>query len=744
MNKITLRPLLAFLHAQSKPYITRGDWEQLEAKITKRRAEKQVAGQNTLAEDEYLKMFRPVRDLFATQRQIKNTKVLGIINKILTASGYGYQKQKHKPRHRGNVFYPRHENNSTQIYDIAFYNAAAGTQQPGHHQHEDQPSVYYMRCEERGAGILFGNMQIDARKPELWEDPRRGELMLQKKNIYGMMVQQAIKHAVEGGKKEILFQCGDANELAQWNYSRLKQEIVTEKNYKKFQQNYQTKLNKFGSRGYAVGDKLPHSWGSEGWFYVVTEATADHYRLLETYWPTRNLLDRLKQINAPMPSGVAATSPADRVKLYNKISTDLFIRYRDDSYRAFYNEIKNAVKIITGHEPPDTTKALPLARLKKIFPRQLGYHEFSNQLDEFWHEFKLDEIILKDYTGLGKVVLKEPSPDESSVIYYNSRDKEINFLFTKSALKAPEIGKAYVVPRQDQYNINFMHYPPKGKPLHYKIYNWYEKTLEQEFKKHGISVEKVPITTTKRGCVWEAHAWKIKSGITQFKRRPMTAFAARTELKMDCETLPRLQAAALKFRIWPQHLTIVNDFLVGRTGLKKIGEHTPETGEVRLANNSLAVLAHEGLHKLKAQGVIPAKEYRALVRAGKRITENIPVEKAYINQRDPQDNLVYPPGPKRNEEYAALFVEMYYENNRRARKNLLNEKLTITEKVLDYFQKVCDTVQSRLGNSAALARKFLRKIEAGYYDNYQPEQANIPRRIFPKISSATLGGGNSR
>ena len=442
--------------------------------------------------------------------------------------------------------------------------------------------------------------------------PRRGELMMQKKNVYGMMVQQALKHAVEGGKKEILFQCGDANELAQWNLSRLKQQIITEKNYKKFQQNYQTKLDNFGPQGYAVGDKLAHHWGHQGWFYAVTETTPDYYRFVESFWPPRTLLYHLYQTSATVPGVSPGTLPADREKFFDKIGRELFIQYRDEGYQALSNELKNAVKIITGQEVPATAQALSLARLEEIFPRQLGYGQFLDRLDSVWHESGLDKIILDHYTELGKVALTEPTPDDRPVIYYDSRNKDINFMLTKSSLKAPEIGKTYVVPRRDQYNINFMNYPPTGKPLHYKIYNWYEKTLEQELKKHGIVVQKVPLTTTKRGRVREAHAWKVKSGITQFKRRPLTALAARPELKMDCETLPRLQAAALKFGVRPEYLTIVNDFLVGPTGLKKIGEHISETGEVRLANSSLAILAHEGLHKLKAQGVIPPKEYRRL------------------------------------------------------------------------------------------------------------------------------------
>ena len=71
--------------------------------------------------------------------------------------------------------------------------------------------------------------------------------------------------------------------------------------------------------------------------------------------------------------------------------------------------------------------------------------------------------------------------------------------------------------------------------------------------------------------------------------------------------------------------------------------------------------------------------------------------------------MVYPPGKARNEEYAAIFVETYYENSHLARKNLMDVKLTTTEKVLDYIKEVKDIVQAKMGIPSAVARQFLRR-----------------------------------
>ena len=82
-----------------------------------------------------------------------------------------------------------------------------------------------------------------------------------------------------------------------------------------------------------------------------------------------------------------------------------------------------------------------------------------------------------------------------------------------------------------------------------------------------------------------------------------------------------------------------------------------------------------------------------------------------IKRKDPAGDYLYPPGKVRNEEYAALFAETYFTNNRRARKNLMGEKITVTEKLFGYAAAAFDIVKGACGNNAALARSFLRRVE---------------------------------
>ena len=112
------------------------------------------------------------------------------------------------------------------------------TQRTAHHQIKNYPpqgqkSVFYIRCEEFGNSILIGNMQIDDKSSALaWADKAKGSVLLKRSNIYKMMIQEAIKHALDENKDSILFQAGHAADLAQNEPSKIykNREIITEKN----------------------------------------------------------------------------------------------------------------------------------------------------------------------------------------------------------------------------------------------------------------------------------------------------------------------------------------------------------------------------------------------------------------------------------------------------------------------------------------------------------------------------------
>ena len=53
----------------------------------------------------------------------------------------------------------------------------------------------------------------------------------------------------------------------------------------------------------------------------------------------------------------------------------------------------------------------------------------------------------------------------------------------------------------------------------------------------------------------------------------------------------------------------------------------------------------------------------------------------------------------------------YFENNQLARKNLMGQKIKVTDKIFGYLQATYDVVKGYLGDDAAIARSFLRRVE---------------------------------
>ena len=72
-----------------------------------------------------------------------------------------------------------------------------------------------------------------------------GRELRRKKNLYGIMIQQAVKHALSRARTEIMFQAGDACEIAQWRQKNFCQITVTEKNYALVNKIYQEEMDRF-------------------------------------------------------------------------------------------------------------------------------------------------------------------------------------------------------------------------------------------------------------------------------------------------------------------------------------------------------------------------------------------------------------------------------------------------------------------------------------------------------------------
>ena len=336
----------------------------------------------------------------------------------------------------------------------------------------------------------------------------------------------------------------------------------------------------------------------------------------------------------------------------------------------------------------------------------------GRQWNRFLEEFNYKNEFLNKHSTIMFKKTKEQS-------YYINKNKwKIHRTIKKADITKPVKGKTYYFEKNifefDNIIDEFKYLRADTRKT---VFLWYEKRIPEILKELGLKCKKSPIYlyAMNKKRPQKAYAWEITDGLDNFKSLPITMFSTKGYLKMDCETLPKLNHAAKKFGLSPLHLNIVNDYIT-KDGIKHTGSYDCNNDEITITGNSLAILAHEGWHRLCKKGMVSTKEYLAVVNAGKSLALHNKDINDEILQKDSKGNYIYPKGPERNNEYAALFVETYYENNKLARKHLTGAKIKITEKILGYIKDVSDIIKSRCGDSSARARLFLRRIERGIYE----------------------------
>ena len=329
---------------------------------------------------------------------------------------------------------------------------------------------------------------------------------------------------------------------------------------------------KFDSPEVRPGEILPKAKENNYRYQCVLAAGPDYYQTHEQEVHIPLLLNLIMFFYAD--DNILATGEFD-----NKVSKLVLEAEHDIENALCGDQPGQALKLInrlifkiTGTRPPRTDRAEKIKMLTR-FPKPAHEEDVQGIIDDFIQHWEYDKIILAHYPAIKRFNLSPAQPGERPrAYYYNQNDKANLRTYRRHQLKIPQIGKTYFTPPKDRYNINFaLSGNPVGVP-YYKIYQWYEKRLPEEFRHHKLKYEKVPITTVQGGRPRKAHAWKIIDGITEFKKRPLAVFATGTELKMDCETLPRLQMAATKFGGPPQQLKIINDLIMfqGRVPAREI------------------------------------------------------------------------------------------------------------------------------------------------------------------------------
>ena len=474
--------------------------------------------------------------------------------------------------------------------------------------------------------------------------------------------------------------------------------MITEKNIERYQKLYENSLEKFDQL--AVGDV---SLTEDNGYELIIEKNDGKYKAYdgadyESEWALISVISEMKNDEKPLIHR----------SLYSR-TVDYYLKKKPELLLKNINKIFSKAGIFINDS--EKTKASKIKFLKEICEDQENFtYDDGNpaivpHIEQFLLKFKYDKLFLKKYKNYIKVKSAEDSKFYGQTCFFDTTAKNKIRTLEKSDILKPELGNTYKINSGLCYPFlcKFKHHDGEQ---YTQLMNWYDKTLIKYFDKNKLGYQKVPIENKKI----KANAWEITSGLEDFQKRPIAVFASHDKLKLDCETLPKLEAAAHKFGINPKQLNIINNFII-KDKEKITGHYNQAEDKITLSNKSLSLLAHEATHRMVHLGMIPQKEYRAMIAAGRSLVLKQENLISYINKKNKNKEHIYPVGKKRNEEYAAIFVEKYYENQTTARKALMGVKISNAEKILNYIKEVKDIINSRLGNNEAIARSFLRKIE---------------------------------
>ena len=149
--------------------------------------------------------------------------------------------------------------------------------------------------------------------------------------------------------------------------------------------------------------------------------------------------------------------------------------------------------------------------------------EFLDLLEGYIVRWGYDKILLNRFRGIKRVDLQGTIPEGfGKYVYYNTQKHRENRTYNKADCLKPELGKSYVVCRENKYNINFQRTPADIKRR--RLFDWYENVIPAQLKRFGLRYEKIKIISHKKSKPLTGHAWKIIGGLEEFAARPIIIF----------------------------------------------------------------------------------------------------------------------------------------------------------------------------------------------------------------------------
>ena len=512
MEQYTIRALTKLRAAPSREYITRKELLGLREKFKQSSnagAAAAVTAKNNLGILDYL------LEKFSAQSKISIPELLAAGDNYLRRAGYVYKPESRPPASTRRL-YPANE---VACYDLAFYLAGAHEGKPGgnHHGNEDRCSIFYARPEHWDKTMVWGNLQIDFPSVTPEEVAPEIAILLRRRNLYQMMVQEVIKHALTRKMERIIFQAGTAAAWAQWQKKFIvNKTLITSKNYSQCLKKYQAQCAQFEQIPlglYPPSDSEDFTGdydeillnGRESWVYskllvyAKTSERIDTYRILNGQ-DCVSLLNALRQYYSwPMNNNHgehAMTAPeifATVQKIHKKVLSQEPRKILAGINKILHMVIPDFV-VTNSAQKIKYLEALPLAELgvqaqqKKLLTSELPW------LDDFLKYFDMDKLVLAGHPEIKAYDFPEKVLGRQRVYFIPSHPHPYVCSFHRADIRPPKIGDCYYE-HQEQ--------TAAGKlrpivPARLKVYHWYENILPKIFTTLGLKFKKSSVACLRR------------------------------------------------------------------------------------------------------------------------------------------------------------------------------------------------------------------------------------------------------
>ena len=532
MEQYTVGALENYITAANRDYLTWKELRELKSRFIK--LAKEGPAQKITAQN-HISLLDGLMEKFAGQRKISVTDLRAATDTFLRTQGYVCSMQSHAPASARHVY----QETEAEIYDLAFYNSLnVDCNYIAHHKTETQRSLFYCRAEHWDQTLVWGNIQIDLPRRLTATAAPELDIILRRKNLYALMVQEAVKHALRAGKNRIIFQAGSAAAWAQWNSKIVMEKIsITEENYPHYHQIYEEQCTQFENT----------STGVQG----MTEAVAAKNPFVPMLPPGLVDKDPVLLVYKKCPEQIIGQwilpNSGLNYTLYKYYETralafrptpEKYLPVRDYIYKklqeihqmvlqACPEKILESVDkifqcITTGfvssqhQEKISYLKKLPFAQLNKQCVQMGWWAPSLPWLDEFLERFGYDKIVRATCPEI--TVIESPGEISGRKRFYIDKEYSGNCIIRKSDIFFPELGCQYTNAKE------FMAGGKERKlsPGRHCVYAWYENILPKILTANELTVRKVSLKTlTPEHTIY---GWEIISGLSKFIKRPVRIF----------------------------------------------------------------------------------------------------------------------------------------------------------------------------------------------------------------------------